>query len=379
MKKKHVLITGGAGFIGSHLADRLIERGFAVSIIDKLVPQVHQKHVKYLVDWPDYLNPKVRKIKADILKPNVFANALEGVTHLVHLAASVGVGQSMLCIIDYTRNNTLGAAVILETLLKGKHTIERMVVASSMSVYGEGAYFSEKKGCVVNPPIREIEQLKNKVWDLFDENERLRPISTEENKMPMPASIYAINKRDHEEMFLVMGRTLCIPTFALRIFNTYGSRQNLSNPYTGVAANFISRLLNNLPPILFEDGEQIRDFVHVSDVSSAIATILESDQKLWDVFNIGSGAHMTIRGIASLLGELLHKKIAPECLYSHRVGDIRHCFADITKLEKTFGFKPKVSIEEGMAELIEWVKKSPKPIDRVEESISELKEKGLII
>lgn len=379
MNNKHALITGGAGFIGSHLANKLLERGFDVTILDNLIAQVHQDDVKDSCGWPNYLNPKICKIKADILSPKTIEKALEGVTHLVHLAASVGVGQSMSEIVNYTRNNTLATAVILETLAKGQHKIERMAVASSMSIYGEGAYFSQKNNCILAPSPREMDQLQKKQWDLYKDNEALIPIPTNESKPLMPASIYAINKRDHEEMFLIMGKTLDIPTIALRIFNTYGSHQNLSNPYTGVAAIFISRLLNDLPPLIFEDGKQMRDFVHVNDVAQAFATILECDQKLWDVFNVGSGNQINIETIAKLLAKILNKKIEPEILNHHRVGDIRHCFADITKIQQVFGFRPKIDIEEGMSELIEWVKKCPKPIDRTSGSFSELKQNKLII
>lgn len=378
-KKKHALITGGAGFIGSHLADKLIAIGFEVTIFDDLLPQVHSDGSKDAEGWPIYLNKRARKIKANILSSSCFEGALDGVTHLVHLAASVGVGQSMSNIVGYTNNNTLGAASILEVIAKGKHSIERMAVASSMSIYGEGEYFSKKKGRAVAPPPREIEQLKEKKWELYEDGEELIPIPTTEQKTLMPASIYAINKRDHEEMFLVMGRAFNIPTIALRLFNTYGSRQALSNPYTGVAAIFISRLINDLPALVFEDGRQMRDFVHVSDVAEAFAAVLESDQKLWGVFNVGSGKQISIYDIAELLAKIVKKNSKPEILNSYRMGDIRHCFADISRIEHMFGFKPKIEIGEGMTELVEWVKQCPKPVVRTEESMSQLKQSNLII
>jgi dTDP-L-rhamnose 4-epimerase len=248
-----------------------------------------------------------------------------------------------------------------------------------MSVYGEGEYFSNKQGRSLAPHLRGIEQLKEKKWEVYEDGEELIPIPTTEKKPLMPSSIYAINKRDHEEMFLVIGRTLNIPTIALRIFNTYGSRQSLSNPYTGVAAIFISRLINNLPPLIFEDGRQLRDFVHVSDVARAFTTFLESDQKIWGAFNVGSGKQIRIDDIAEVLAKILNKKIKPEILNSYRVGDIRHCFANISMMEQVFGFRPQIEIEEGMTELVEWVKKCPKPIVRTEESFSQLKQSKLII
>lgn len=379
MKRKHALITGGAGFIGSHLTDKLIEREFEVTILDNLLPQVHSHDIKDNEEWPAYLNKKAHKIKGNILSPGCFEKALEGITHLVHLAGSVGVGQSMSSIVDFTTNNTLAAAHILEVISKGKHTLERISVASSMSIYGEGEYFSKKKGCSVAPLSRNIVSLKEKKWELYEGEEELMPIPTNEQKILMPSSIYAINKRDHEEMFLVMGKAFNIPTIALRLFNTYGSRQALTNPYTGVAAIFISRLINDLPPLVFEDGKQMRDFVHVSDVAYAFSCILESEEKMWDIFNVGSGEKIRINEVAELLAKILKKNIKPEILQSYRMGDIRHCFADISKIEEKLGYKPKVSIEEGMTELVEWVKKCPKPQVRTGESMLQLNQRKLII
>lgn len=379
MKQKHALITGGAGFIGSHLADHLIERGFEVTLLDNLLPQVHSEDVKDLSGWPTYLNPKAHKIKGDVLSQECFAGALKGITHLVHLAASVGVGQSMSQIVDYTKNNTLAAASMLEVLAKTSHTIERIALASSMSIYGEGEYFSQKRDCKLAPPPRSVEQLKAKKWELYDEGEVLFPIPTTEQKPLLPTSIYAINKRDHEEMFLVMGKHLNIPTIALRLFNTYGSRQALTNPYTGVAAIFISRLMNDLPPLVFEDGKQCRDFVHVSDVACAFAAALESTLPIWDVFNVGSGQKITIAEMAHLLAKILKKNLQPQILQSYRCGDIRHCFADIAKLKNVLGCTPKITLEQGMQELTEWVKQCPKPALKTEECMSELKQHQLII
>lgn len=379
MAHKHALITGGAGFIGSHLADHLIARGFEVTLLDNLLPQVHSADVKDAEGWPTYLNPKTRKIKGDVLSQECFAKALEGITHLVHLAASVGVGQSMSQIVDYTKNNTLAAASMLEVLAKTSHSIERIALASSMSIYGEGEYFSQKRNCKLAPPSRSLEQLKAKKWEVYDEKEKLLPIPTTEQKLLLPTSIYAINKRDHEEMFLVMGRHLNIPTIALRLFNTYGSRQALTNPYTGVAAIFISRLLNDLPPLIFEDGKQCRDFVHVNDVAAAFAAALESTMPIWDTFNVGSGTKITIEEMAQLLAHILKKKIQPQILQSCRYGDIRHCFADISKLEREFGCTPKIQLKQGMQELAEWVKQCPKPALKTDECMSELKQHQLII
>lgn len=377
--KGHVLVTGGAGFIGSHLVDTLLDRGYEVTVLDCLLEQVHGDAEKDADGWPTYLNPKVRRIKGDILEDGVFESALSGVTHLAHLAASVGVGQSMTNIVDYTRNNTLAAAIMLEVLSKGNHSVKNIVVASSMSIYGEGGYRVPSSGKIVVPSLRTTEQLLDKQWELMCDGERLDPIPTTEQKPLEPASIYAVNKRDHEEMFLCVGRALGIPTVALRLFNVYGSRQALSNPYTGVAAIFISRLLNDQPPLVFEDGEQRRDFVHVSDVAHAFATALEVEGPVWEVFNVGSGKSITVNEIAFTLARLLKKNIAPSILNKYRVGDIRHCLGDVTKIAERLGVRPRRNFEEGMAELIEWVSSVQKPADRSEKSLAELAENRLVI
>ena len=376
---KHVLVTGGAGFIGSHLCDTLIERGYEVTALDCLLPQVHADGELDAEGWPTYLNPRVRRIKGDILDDGVFERALDGVTHLAHLASSVGVGQSMTNIVDYTRNNVMTSAIMLEVLSKRRHTVERIAVASSMSIYGEGEYIQPSTGAGVAPGLRGHAQLKARDWETRLDGEQLEAAPTTENKLLQPASIYAINKRDHEEMFLAVGRALEIPTVALRLFNAYGSRQALSNPYTGVAAIFISRLLNDESPLVFEDGEQLRDFVHVQDVAEAFATVLESDAPIWDTFNVGSGEQITVGGLAKLLARLLGKNIAPELLNRYRVGDVRHCFPSIEKIEKTFGFRPKRDFEIGMEELIGWVRKAKAPVSRSQQSLGELESNKLVV
>ncbi|WP_062224081.1 NAD-dependent epimerase/dehydratase family protein [Aureimonas sp. D3] len=378
MSKGHVLVTGGAGFIGSHLIDQLLERDFEVSVLDCLKPQVHADAEVDADGWPVYLDRRARRIRGDILDDGVFESALTGVTHLAHLAASVGVGQSMTNIVDYCRNNVMTAAIMLETLSRRPHKVQRIAVASSMSIYGEGAY-SGRCGTVA-PALRPHEQLAAHEWELADEDgSPLVPVPTAEDKLLQPASIYAVNKRDHEEMFLSVGRALGIPTVALRLFNAYGSRQALSNPYTGVAAIFVSRLLNDQPPLVFEDGSQRRDFVHVHDVARAFATVLDSDMSVWDYYNVGSGRSITVREIAAVLARLLHKNIGPEILGQHRVGDIRHCFADISKLERDFGLTPRRGFEEGMGELIEWVSRARRPVDRAQTCLGELQGSRLVV
>jgi len=376
---KHVLVTGGAGFIGSHLCDTLLDRGFEVTALDCISPQVHGDAELDEAGWPVYLDKRVHRIKGDLLDEGVFENALPGITHLAHLAASVGVGQSMTNIVDYTRNNVMAAAIMLEVLSRKPHTVERIAVASSMSIYGEGAYRNPATGAYVTPRLRENDQLVQRKWELYDGEERLEPVPTGEEKLLQPASIYAVNKRDHEEMFLSVGRALQIPTTALRLFNAYGSRQALSNPYTGVAAIFISRLLNDQAPMVFEDGEQMRDFVHVQDVAEAFAMALESDKQMWELFNVGSGSAISVTEMAKVLARLLGKNIAPDIIYKYRVGDIRHCFADISKIKSGLGWAPKHSFEDGMEELIKWVAKAKAPVNRSQDSMAELERSKLVV
>lgn len=376
---KHILITGGAGFIGSHLTDAMLARGYRVSVLDNLSPQVHADGEMDADGWPTYLDPRARRIKGDLLDEGVFEAALDGVTHLAHLAASVGVGQSMTNIVDYTRNNVMTAAVMLEVLSQKPHTIQRIAVASSMSIYGEGDYIRPSTNTHVTADVRPHAQLEARQWEVMIDGEELEPVPTAEDKLLQPNSIYAVNKRDHEEMFLSVGRALQIPTVALRLFNAYGSRQALSNPYTGVAAIFIARLLNDQPPLVFEDGRQMRDFVHVQDVARAFATVLDSDRQTWDVFNVGSGTPISVNEIAGVLARLLGKNIAPEVLNKYRVGDIRHCFGDISRIEQAYGFKPERDMETGMAELIDWVSHTKPPVDRSAESLAELARGKLVV
>lgn len=366
-KEKHALVTGGAGFIGSHLVDDLIGSGFKVTVLDALLPQVHADGDNDADGWPTYLNEKAIRIKGNVLEPGLVGNILEGgVTHLVHMAASVGVGQSATDPYLYTQNNDLGAAVIMEALNNTRrHSLERMVVASSMSIYGEGSYVAPGGRRQERVRERSMEQLRNRQWEVTDgAGNPFSPVPTAEDKVLEPASIYALGKYVHERMFLVHGKARGIPTVALRLFNAYGSRQALSNPYTGVCAIFIGRLLNDQAPMINEDGEQKRDFVHVKDVTDAFMHAITSEREVWDAFNVGSGEAITVNRVARVLAEKLHKNIAPEITNKYRIGDIRHCFADIGKMQHMFGWSPRRRFEDGMRELIDWVRRAPQPVDR---------------
>ena len=277
-----ILVTGGAGFIGSHLVDELVKQGHNVKIYDNLQPQVHGTEREI----PEYLNKDAEFINADILDKETFYKAVKDVDILFHQAALVGIGQSMYEIARYVKGNSLGTAVMLDVIANEKHKLKKMIVASSMSIYGEGQYKCKKCG-IVYPPLRLGQQLEQRRWELICPSckEKLVPMPAKEEKLLMPTSIYAINKRDHEEMFFAIGKAYKIPTVALRYFNVYGARQALSNPYTGVCAIFSARILNNSNPVVFEDGLQSRDFIHIKDIVKANILAMEKDEANYEIFN----------------------------------------------------------------------------------------------
>jgi len=368
----NILVTGGAGFIGSHLVDALIARGHRVRILDAVAPQVH------VTGEPQYLNPEAEFIRGDVCDTGLLEKALEGVDVIYHEAAEVGVGQSMYEIQRYVRANDLGTAALLEAVVKRRPQIRKLIVASSMSIYGEGAY-RNPDGETVYPAIRPASQLIERQWELICPRTGavLTPIGTNEEKPLVPTSVYAITKQDQEQFCLVVGRAYGVPTVALRYFNVYGPRQALSNPYTGVCAIFSSRLLNDQKPMIFEDGGQTRDFVHVSDIAQANLLALETDRADYQAVNVGTGRATSVKQVMKMLAEGLGKQIEPEIVGKYREGDIRHCVADIARARALLGYEPKVSLEQGIPELLEWVKKQ-EASDRVAEATAELENLRLV-
>src|SRR3954447_16855086 len=368
---KRVLITGGAGFIGSHVADLLLSCGYAVTILDKLIPQVHGNGRA-----ARYVSPESELVIGDICDPEAVGAALNKVDAVVHLAAEVGVGQSMYEIVSYTRTNDLGTAVLLEAL--ARHPVERLVCASSMSIYGEGLA-RRPNGEIVSPGERPVSQLRRGQWEVLDQDgEPLEPLPTPEVKQPALSSVYALNKYNQERVCLVVGKAYGISTAALRFFNVYGPRQALSNPYTGVLAIFASRLLNKRPPLVFEDGNQRRDFVHVHDVARACLLALQTTSAVDCVFNVGSGQSRTILSIAADLARVTGvSQLTPCVVGKYRAGDIRHCFADITRSQAQLGYVPRVAFEDGLAELADWLS-SQVADDHVERATAELETRGLV-
>jgi dTDP-L-rhamnose 4-epimerase len=368
---KRILVTGGAGFIGSHVVDLLLASGYEIRILDNLNAQVHGQNAQR----PAYLAKGAELIVGDVRDRAAVDSALDGVDGVIHLAAAVGVGQSMYDIVSYVDVNEAGTAVLLEAL--SKKPVERLVVASSMSIYGEGLARRVGDG-FINPEQRSLKQMKRGQWELLSGNEALEPIPTPETKSPSLSSVYALNKYAQEQMTLIVGKAYGMATVALRFFNVYGPRQALSNPYTGVLALFGSRLINNRPPLVFEDGLQRRDFVHVRDVAQAVKLAYETNRGIGRTFNVGSGQSRTILSIAEDLARVIGKpEIKPHVTGKYRVGDIRHCFADISLARSELGFAPSVNFDEGLAELAEWLSGQVAE-DRIDSATAELERRGLV-
>ncbi|MDQ3288013.1 MAG: NAD-dependent epimerase/dehydratase family protein [Pseudomonadota bacterium] len=366
-----VLITGGAGFVGSHLADALLADGYRVRVLDNLCEQVHGTGISR----PEYLHDDVELQRGDVRDPAAVQRALQGVDAVYHFAAAVGVGQSMYEIERYTDVNNRGTAVLLEALAASP--VSRLVVASSMSVYGEGLC-EDADGRIVSPPERCLDQLLRGEWELRGRDGRpLEPLPTPESKPVSPSSIYALSKLDQERMCLMIGQAYGIPTVALRFFNIYGTRQALSNPYTGVLAIFAARYLNRRVPLVFEDGMQRRDFVNVQDVARACLLALKTPEAAGHVLNIGSGQSISIVEVAEQMSRALGvDDLPPQITGKYRTGDIRHCFADISLATQVLGYRPQVALADGLETLVDWML-GQRAFDRVDAARAELEQRGL--
>ncbi|HEX2095214.1 MAG TPA: NAD-dependent epimerase/dehydratase family protein [Longimicrobiaceae bacterium] len=375
MAERNVLVTGGAGFVGSHLVDALVARGDRVRILDNLDPQVHGPERRR----PPWLSDEAELIVGDVRDRDAWDRALRGVDTIFHLAAAVGVGQSMYQIADYTATNTLGTAHLLQALVDREMELQRLVVASSMSIYGEGRYL-RTDGREPTATRRGAEQLRAHDWEMCDpDGAVLFPVPTDEAKPLDPTSIYALTKADQEKMVLQIGEAYGIPSVALRFFNIYGPRQSLSNPYTGVAAIFSSRLLNGEPPLIFEDGGQRRDFVSVYDVVRALLLSAEEPGAVGKALNVGSGTPVTVNEVATTLARVLDVDVSPQVTGRYRVGDIRNCFADISLAREALGYEPQVTFEEGMKDLVTWLQEQDRPEDGIERHAAELAARGLTL
>jgi dTDP-L-rhamnose 4-epimerase len=367
-----VLVTGGAGFIGSFIVDELIRRGHTVRILDNLDPQVHPGGEK-----PAYLNPHAEFMQGDVRDAETLKKALDGREIVFHEAAAVGMGQSQYLIRHYVDVNIGGTANLLDILANTKHSVQKLIVAASQSSYGEGCCACPRHG-VIKPDFREEEQLQAHRWEheCPQCGELMPPVPTPETTPMDCRAIYAMSKRDQEEMALNIGRTYNLPTVALRYFNVYGPRQSLSNPYTGVLAIFMSRLANGNSPVIYEDGLQTRDFISVHDIVQANLLAMENDNANYQVFNVGMGIPTTIKDVALMLAKVLSSPIEPTISLKYRKGDTRHSYADITKIQSALNYQPRVTLEEGMKELVEW-SRTVNAEDKFEQAAKELAARGL--
>lgn len=365
-----ILVTGGAGFIGSHLVDALVKAGHEVRVLDCLEPQVHGKQ------RPEYLNPGAEYVDGDVRNRDLLRKTLRGIEVVFHQAAMVGVGQSMYEIERYVSANVLGTAILLDVIVNDRVPLKRLIVASSMSIYGEGQYACAACGPIA-PSLREASQLKQQDWEMRCPHcqNTARPQPTPETKPLIPTSVYAVTKRDQEELCLSVGRSYGIPTVALRYFNVYGPRQALSNPYTGVCAIFSARIKNRHRPIVFEDGGQTRDFIEVRDIVQANLLVMTHLKAVDGAFNVGTGHPTSILEIARTLSQLYGISVEPQITKKFRAGDIRHCVADVSKL-RALGLTPSISLEQGLRDLVAWGQQVEAE-DRVETAAQELEARGL--
>jgi dTDP-L-rhamnose 4-epimerase len=377
---KKVLVTGGAGFIGSHVVDLLVAKGYFVRIYDNLDPQVHGENAEI----KDYTKIHLESNKAEFIKGDVkdyetLKKYCLDVDYIIHLAAAVGVGQSMYKIKYYVDTNCSGTGNLLDILINNENSLKKIIVASSMSIYGEGSYYcNEHKEQYIEQ--RNIKDLKNADFEVKCPicNKNMKEIGVKESKKLCPTSVYAVTKKDQEELVMSISKAYKLPAVALRFFNVYGKRQSLSNPYTGAMAIFSSAYLNSVSPIIYEDGFQSRDFIHVKDLSRAIVMCLENEKADYEIFNVGSGENRSIKEIAEILSEKINPKIKPIITKKFRAGDIRHCFSDSSKIKEKINFKTEISLEEGILELTEWVKLQ-KVENKLKEAIKEIEEKHLTI
>ena len=368
-----VLVTGGAGFIGSHLVDALVADGERVRILDNLDPLAHPSG-----EPPTHLPDDAELIRGDLREEADVEAALEGCDRVFHLGGIVGNGESMVNVRKAIDSNCGGTATLLERVIANRDRIRRVVVASSMVVYGEGSYRCSEHG-VVAPPLRPAAQLRERRWEPVCPycERQLEPVAVNEDRPLRPNSVYGISKRDTEELALVLGEAYGFEATALRYLNVYGPRQALANPYTGVAAIFSARLLAGKRPRVFEDGGQIRDLVHVSDIVAATRAAMDAPEAPGHSFNVATGRRIRIAELATALAERLAPALEPEITGEFRAGDIRHCYADTTAARDLLGFEAKVSLQDGLPELVEWVA-GQQVTERGDEALEDLRQRGLI-
>lgn len=374
---KNILITGGAGFIGSNLALKLIEKGYKITILDNLSPQIHGENPENTSPLYQSIKDKVNFIKGTVTSKADWENALAGQQVIVHLAAETGTGQSMYCIEKYTEVNIQGTAIMLDLLANNKNTIEKVVIASSRSIYGEGRYKHPELG-IVYPSHRKEDDMLSGDFDVkYKDGEKLELLATDENSKIHPSSVYGITKQNQEQMIMTVCPTIDIAPVAFRYQNVYGPGQSLSNPYTGILSIFSTQIRNGNGIKIFEDGKETRDFVYIDDVVNATILGIEKDEANGEVFNVGTGVPTDVLTVANTLIDSYGIEVPVTVTGNFRLGDIRHNFADLSKINSKLGFKPSVYFEEGIKNFSSWVLQQEIQEDRLSKSLEEMKAKGL--
>ncbi len=378
---KNILITGGAGFIGSKLALRLIDAGYQVTVLDNLLPQIHGENPETTSPLYQSIKDKVHFIKGDVTRKEDWKNALQNQHVIVHFAAETGTGQSMYEIERYTQVNVSGTAILLDYLTNEKHKIEKVIIASSRAVYGEGKYFSQQEQQFIYPTNRLEQDLENGIFELRNPNnptEFLQVVATDEDSKIQPKSIYGLTKYHQEQALMICCSSLNIPCVALRYQNVYGPGQSLTNPYTGILSIFSTRILQQKSINIFEDGLESRDFVFIDDVVQATFLSIEKNTANYNVMNVGTGIATSVLQVANTLMQHYEKAVPLEISGQYRKGDIRHNFADINRLQQLIGFTPNIDFNNGIKRFCDWVKQQEIQTDKYEQSLAELKAKGLM-
>ena len=372
---KNILITGGAGFIGANLTIKLVSLGYNITILDNLSRQIHEENSPLYQSVKDSSN----FIKGDVRNKLDWEKALDGQDAVIHLASETGTGQSMYEIERYNDVNILGTANLLDFLVNTEHTIKKLIIASSRSIYGEGKYFCKNDG-VVYPNEREDKNMSKERFNPLCNicNNELELKATDESSKIHPSSIYGITKQHQEQLMLLTGKALHIPTVALRFQNVYGPGQSLSNPYTGILSIFSTRILNGNNIDIYEDGKESRDFIYIDDAVDATILALEKREANHQIFNVGSGVATSVFEVANILKKLYNSNIGIKISGKYRLGDIRHNYADLTKIKSVLDFKPKIDLITGISRFVAWTKTQKVNVDKYEDSIEELKQKGLI-
>jgi len=376
---KSILVTGGAGFIGSKLCLALLKRGYAVKVLDCLLSQVHGNNPDETSPLYNSIKNKVEFIKGNVTSRRDMVNAIEDIDCVVHLAAETGTGQSMYEIEKYVSTNILGTAILLDILTNTKTTVKRVLVAESRAIYGEGRYFSDELNSFVYPEQRSNSDMRNGDFEVKYPGckQNLTLVSTPESSLLHPTSVYGITKQVEGQLVHTICPAIGIEDVSVRYQNVYGPGQSLSNPYTGILSIFSTRIKNGNGINVFEDGKETRDFVYIDDVVDATILCIEKSEAVGRSFNIGSGIATDVFTIAKTLVANYHINVPIKITGNYRIGDIRHNYADISLAHDLLGFKPKWSFEDGIHEFCKWVDNQEIKEDNYNKSISEMKSKGL--